>query len=61
MIMINMKGILKMVNQMEKVYIIFTMVTDMKANFEIGKKKEKVYIIIIMVIEEWVIILMINQ
>ena len=50
-----------MVIKKEKVFIIIMMVIDMKVNGEMIKNKEKELNIIAMAIEEWVIIITINQ
>ena len=58
---IDMKVILKMDYQKEKEFFIIIMVIYIKVNGEMIKKKVKEFFILIMVIEEWVIIIMINQ
>ena len=42
-------------------FYISIMVIDMKEILEMIKEKEKEFIIIIMVIDQWVIIIMVNQ
>ena len=56
-----MKVILKMMNQMEKEYIIGIMVINMKGFGKIIKKREKVYFIIIMVTKKQEIIQMMKK
>ena len=58
LMVIYMKDIGKMMNQMEKEFFILIMVKDLKGIGKIIRQREKEFIIIIMVIEKWVIILM---
>jgi len=60
-VVVDMKEIIEMVKKMEKVYFIGMAGIDMKVTGKMIIWKEKELSILIMVIEEWGIILMINQ